>query len=187
MSAEIEQIIRQARTDFDRAIEHLQKELVKVRTGKANVSMVDGVHVMYYGSQVPLSQVANVSTADSRTITIQPWEKKIISDIEQAIFAANLGLTPQNDGETIRLTVPPLTEERRKDLVKQVKHHGEETKIAMRNIRHKAFDHIKKEKNNGLSEDQVHSRENQVQQMLNDFVAKVDHIVETKDKELMTV
>ncbi|MFN8280266.1 MAG: ribosome recycling factor [Saprospiraceae bacterium] len=187
MSAEIEQLIRQARTDFDKAIEHLQKELLKVRTGKANIAMIDGVHVMYYGSPVPLSQVANLSVSDARTISIQPWEKKIIGDIEHAIFAANLGFTPQNDGETIRLTVPPLTEDRRKDLVKQVKHHGEETKVALRNIRHKVLDHIKKEKNHGLSEDQVRNKENQVQQMLNDYVVKVDHVVESKDKELMTV
>jgi len=181
MSAEIEQLIRQAKTDFDKAIEHLQKELLKVRTGKANIAMIDGVHVMYYGSPVPLSQVANLSVSDARTISIQPWEKKIIGDIEHAIFAANLGFTPQNDGETIRLTVPPLTEDRRKDLVKQVKHHGEETKVALRNIRHKVLDHIKKEKNHGLSEDQVRNKENQVQQMLNDYVVKVDHVVESKD------
>jgi len=177
MSAEIEQLIRQAKTDFDKAIEHLQKELLKVRTGKANIAMIDGVHVMYYGSPVPLSQVANLSVSDARTISIQPWEKKIIGDIEHAIFAANLGFTPQNDGETIRLTVPPLTEDRRKDLVKQVKHHGEETKVALRNIRHKVLDHIKKEKNHGLSEDQVRNKENQVQQMLNDYVVKVDHVI----------
>ncbi|NOT38635.1 MAG: ribosome recycling factor [Saprospiraceae bacterium] len=187
MSAELEQHFKSARTDFEKAIEHLQKELVKVRTGKASTSLVDGIQVQYYGSPVPLTQVANVGVADARTITIAPWEKKIIGDIEQAIFAANLGLTPQNDGEMIRITIPPLTEERRKDLVKQVKHYGEETKIALRNIRHKLMDLIKKEKTNGLSEDIAKSKETQAQNMLNDFVTKVDHVVETKDKELMTV
>lgn len=187
MSAELELHFKSAKTEFEKAIDHLQKELLKVRTGKASTSLVDGIQVQYYGSPVPLTQVANVGVADARTITIAPWEKKIIGDIEQAIFAANLGLTPQNDGEMIRITIPPLTEDRRKDLVKQVKHHGEETKIAMRNIRHKLMDYIKKEKTNGLSEDIAKGRENQAQTMLNDFITKVDLIVTTKDKELMTV
>ncbi len=187
MSAELEQHFKQAKSDFDKGIDHLQKELIKVRTGKASTSLVDGIMVDYYGAPVPLSQVSNIGVADARTITIQPWEKKIIGDIEQAIFAANLGITPQNDGEMIRISIPPLTEDRRKDLVKQVKHHGEETKIALRSIRHKLMDLIKKEKTNGLSEDLAKSKEAQAQAMLNDYVTKVDHIVEVKEKELMTV
>ncbi|MCC6814788.1 MAG: ribosome recycling factor [Saprospiraceae bacterium] len=187
MSAELEQHFKQAKSDFEKSIDHLQKELVKVRTGKATTSILDGIQVQYYGSPVPLTQVANVGVADARTLTIAPWEKKIIGEIEQAIFAANLGITPQNDGEMIRISIPPLTEDRRKDLVKQVKHHGEETKIALRSIRHKLMEYIKKEKTNGLSEDLAKSKEAQAQNILNDFITKVDHIVETKDKELMTV
>ncbi len=187
MSADLEQQLKQTKLDFDKAIDHLQKELVKVRTGKASTSMIDGLQVMYYGSPVPITQVANISVSDARTISIQPWEKKIIGDIEHSIFAANLGFTPQNDGETIRISIPPLTEERRKDLVKQVKHHGEETKIGLRSIRHKVLDFLKKDKTHGLSEDQIKSKENYVQNLLNDYIVKVDHIVETKDKELMTV
>ncbi len=184
---DVELLIRNTKSDFDKSIEHLQKELLKVRTGKASAAMVDGIHVDYYGSSVPLSQVANISVSDARTITIQPWEKKIIGDIEHSIFAANIGFTPQNDGEVIRISIPPLTEERRKELVKQVKHHGEETKVALRSARHKILDTLKKDKTLGLSEDQVKFKETQVQNLLNDYVTKVDHIVESKDKELMTV
>ncbi|MBK6859298.1 MAG: ribosome recycling factor [Saprospiraceae bacterium] len=187
MSAELESQLRKCHDEFERAIDHLQKELVKVRTGKASTSMLDGVMVNYYGAPVPISQVSNMSLADARTITIQPWEKKIIGDIEQAIFASNLGVTPQNDGELIRIAIPPLTEDRRKEYVKQVKHYGEEAKVSVRSSRHKILDVIKKEQKNGLSEDIAKSKEQEIQNQVNNFIAKIDKIVETKDKEIMTV
>ncbi|HRG67255.1 MAG: ribosome recycling factor [Saprospiraceae bacterium] len=187
MSAELESQLRKCNEEFERAIDHLQKELVKVRTGKASTSMLDGVMVNYYGAPVPITQVSNMSLADARTITIQPWEKKIIGDIEQAIFASNLGVTPQNDGELIRIAIPPLTEDRRKEYVKQVKHYGEEAKVSVRSSRHKILDVIKKEQKNGLSEDIAKSKEQEIQNQVNHFIAKIDKIVEAKDKEIMTV
>lgn len=187
MSAELEIQLKKAKEEFDRAIDHLHKELQKVRTGKASTSMLDGVLVNYYGSPTPLAQVANVSLSDSRTIAIQPWEKKIIGDIEQAIFAANLGITPQNDGELIRINIPALTEERRKEFVKQVKHHGEEAKVSIRATRHKILEVIKKEQKNGLAEDVAKRKEQDVQHQVNDYITRVDKIVESKDKEIMTV
>jgi ribosome recycling factor len=187
MSAELDQQMHKTKEEFDKALEHLSKELQKVRTGKASTSMLDGILVNYYGSPVPLSQVANLSLSDSRTIAIQPWEKKIISDIEQAIFAANLGLTPQNDGELIRIGIPALTEERRKEYVKQVKHYGEEAKVSIRTTRHKILETIKKEQKNGLAEDIAKRKEQEVQSMVNDYTARIDKIVEAKDKEIMTV
>ncbi|MBK6545091.1 MAG: ribosome recycling factor [Saprospiraceae bacterium] len=187
MSAELELQFKKAKEDFDRAIDHLHKELSKVRTGKASTSVLDGILVNYYGSPVPITQVANLSLSDSRTIAIQPWEKKIIGDIEQAIFASNLGLTPQNDGELIRISIPPLTEERRKEYVKQIKHYGEEAKVSVRATRHKILDTIKKEQKNGLAEDIAKRKEQEIQNSVNDYSSKIDKIVELKDKEIMTV
>ncbi len=187
MSAELENHIKQARSDFDKAIEHLHKELQRVRTGKASTNLLDGIMVNYYGSPTPINQVANVGLADSRTITITPWEKKLIGELEHAIFAANLGITPQNDGEMIRIAIPPLTEERRKEFVKQAKHYGEEAKISIRSGRHKILDFIKKEQKNGLSEDLAKAKEQEVQNMVTDFSARVDKIIEAKEKEIMTV
>lgn len=187
MSAELENHIKQARSDFDKAIDHLHKELQRVRTGKASTNLLDGIMVNYYGSPTPINQVANVGLADSRTITITPWEKKLIGELEHAIFAANLGITPQNDGEMIRIAIPPLTEERRKEFVKQAKHYGEEAKISIRSGRHKILDFIKKEQKNGLSEDLAKAKEQEVQNMVTDFSARVDKIIEAKEKEIMTV
>ncbi len=187
MSAELDHQLHKTKEEFDKALEHLSKELQKVRTGKASTSMLDGILVNYYGSTVPLSQVANLSLSDSRTIAIQPWEKKIIADIEQAIFAANLGLTPQNDGELIRIGIPALTEDRRKEYVKQVKHYGEEAKVSIRTTRHKILEFIKKEQKNGLAEDIAKRKESEVQSLVNDYSTKVDKIVDAKDKEIMTV
>ncbi len=187
MSAELDAAFHKAKEEFDRAIDHLQKELQKVRTGKASGSMLEGIMVNYYGAPAPLSQVANIGISDARTLTIQPWEKKLISEIEQAIFAANLGLTPQNDGELIRISIPPLTEERRKEYVKQVKHYGEEAKVSVRSTRHKILDTIKKEQKNGLAEDIAKRREQDIQNMVNDLTSRIDKIVEAKDKEIMTV
>ena len=187
MSAALETHIVQTKAEFEKAIEHLQKELTRVRTGKASTNILDGILVNYYGSPTPLTQVANLSLADSRTIAIQPWEKKIIGDIEQAIFAANLGFTPQNDGEMIRIAIPPLTEERRKEFVKQVKHFGEEAKVSIRSSRHKILDFIKKEQKNGLAEDIAKTKEQLIQNLVTDYSSIVDKIIEVKEKEIMTV
>ena len=187
MSAELELQLKKTKEEFEKAIEHLQNALQKVRTGKASTAMLDGIMVSYYGTPTPLSQVANLSLSDSRTIAIQPWEKKIIGDIEQAIFAANLGITPQNDGELIRISIPALTEDRRKEFVKQIKHYGEEAKVSVRASRHKILETIKKEQKNGLAEDVAKRKELEVQAQVNDYITKIDKIVDSKDKEIMTV
>ncbi|MBK9271219.1 MAG: ribosome recycling factor [Saprospiraceae bacterium] len=187
MSAELDQQIKQAKQDFEKSLDHLQKELQRVRTGKASTNLLDGILVNYYGSPTPVNQVANVGLADARTITITPWEKKIIGEIEHSIFAANLGITPQNDGEMIRISIPPLTEERRKEFVKQARHYGEEAKISIRSTRHKILDYIKKEQKNGLSEDLAKAREHDIQNLVTEYSQKVDKIIEGKEKEIMTV
>ena len=169
------------------AIDHLQKELLKVRTGKAAPSMVSGLTVDYYGSPTPLNQVANVSASDSKTLTIQPWEKTMLGPIEKAIFEANLGLTPMNDGEVVRISIPPLTEERRKILVKNVKSLGEDAKISLRNTRQKLMEMVKKEVKDGYPEDAGRRKEDEIQKMVNSFGAKVDQIVELKEKDIMTI
>lgn len=187
MSEEIDSAMHKAHEEFEKALEHLHKELQKVRTGKASTNILDGIMVNYYGSPTPIGQIANIGISDARTITVQPWEKKLIGEIEQAIFASNIGLTPQNDGELIRISIPALTEERRKDYVKQVKHYGEEAKVSIRSTRHKVLDTIKKEQKNGLAEDIAKRKESDIQNQVNDYSAKIDKIVEAKDKEIMTV
>ncbi|MEZ5031973.1 MAG: ribosome recycling factor [Saprospiraceae bacterium] len=184
---EMDQLFKKAHDEMDHSIEHLINELGKIRTGKASPAMVSSILVPYYGSPTMLNQVANVSTSDARTITIQPWEKNMIGPIEKAIFEANLGITPMNNGEHIILTIPPLTEERRKDLVKQAKHLGEEAKISIRSIRHKMMDAIKKAVKDGYPEDMGKRRETEVQDMVNTYSRKADHAVEVKDADIMTV
>ncbi|HNA41554.1 MAG TPA: ribosome recycling factor, partial [Saprospiraceae bacterium] len=152
-----------------------------------STTMLEGILVDYYGSPTLLNQVANVATSDARTISIQPWEKKMLSHIEKAIFEANLGVTPQNDGEVIRIIIPPLTEDRRKDLVKQAKHLGEESKVGLRNARRDAMEVFKKAIKDGLSEDIGKRKEEETQKMLNSYVEKIDTIVSAKEKEIMTV
>lgn len=183
----IGEIIKSSAAAMQASIDHLGFELTKVRTGKASTSLLIDIAVEYYGQMTALNQVANISTADARTIVIQPWEKKMLRPIENAIFEANIGITPMNDGEVIRLTIPPLTEERRRDLVKQAKHLGEEAKIGVRSIRHKSLEVIKKAVKDGYPEDAGKGLENDVQNLVNDFIKKIDHIVETKEKEVMTV
>ncbi len=179
--------IDMAQEDMDNSLSHLKRELQKIRTGKASPAMLSGIKVPYYGSQTPLNQVSNVSTQDARTLVIQPWEKSMLGPIEKAIFEANLGLTPQNDGELIRINIPPLTEERRRELVKQAKGLGEEAKVSIRNARHKAMDSIKKAVKQGYPEDAGKRRETEVQDTTNDFSKKVDETIEAKEKEIMTV
>ena len=187
MEGNLEDNIQFGQAEMEDAIDHLQKELLKVRTGKAAPSMVSGLTVDYYGSPTPLNQVANVSASDSKTLTIQPWEKSMLGPIEKAIFEANLGLTPMNDGEVVRISIPPLTEERRKILVKNVKSLGEDAKISLRNTRQKLMEMVKKEVKDGYPEDAGRRKEDEIQKMVNSFGAKVDQIVELKEKDIMTI
>lgn len=188
MSAEeVDMALEIAKENMDDSIDHLSRELIKIRTGKASPSMLGGISVEYYGTPTPLNQVANVGTSDSRTLTIQPWEKNMLAPIEQAIFAANLGLTPMNDGEFIRINIPPLTEERRKQLVKQAKHLGEETKIGLRSARHKAMDAIKGAVKEGYPEDAGRRREDEIEKMIHQYADKIDEMISLKEKDIMTV
>ncbi|MEJ5267479.1 MAG: ribosome recycling factor [Bacteroidales bacterium] len=184
---ELELYIDTAKEGMVGALQHLEKELSKVRAGKANPGMLDSVKVEYYGVMSPLSQIANVSVPDAKTIFIQPWDKSAISAIEKAILAANLGFNPQNNGEVIRILVPPLTEERRKQLVKQIKSLGETAKIAIRNTRRDTIEEIKKLKKEGLSEDLAKDGEDKVHKMHEDYIKKVDTIIAAKEKEILTV
>lgn len=172
---------------MSKAIDHLNKELLKLRAGKASPSMLDGVMVEYYGSPTPLNQVANVNTPDARTLVIQPWEKSLVQDIERAIINSNLGYNPQNDGEVIIINIPPLTEERRRDLVKSAKKEAENAKVSLRNVRRDANESIKKEQKDGLSEDLAKDAEAEVQKKTDSYSAKVDAILVDKEKEIMTV
>lgn len=187
MEEEIDLILDSAKELMDKAIDHLEKELTKIRAGKANPSMLDGIMVDYYGSQTPLQQVANVGTLDARTLTIQPWEKATLEPIERAIINSNLGLNPQNNGEMILINIPQLTEERRKDLVKQTKAEAEHAKVSIRNARKEANDEVKQLQKDGLAEDQAKSVEDEIQELTNKYTAKVDHVLELKEKDIMKV
>lgn len=187
MAEEIASIISNADDHMKKAIRHLETELVKIRAGKANPNMLDGIVVDYYGSPMPIGQVANVNVMDVRTLTIQPWEKNMLQPIERAIINANLGVNPQNDGNLIRLFMPPLTEERRKELVKRCQGEGEHAKIAIRNIRRDAIEHIKKLEKNGLSEDAAKDAEAEVQEVTDRHTAGVEKHLTAKEKEIMSV
>lgn len=180
-------ILDVASEKMGKAIEHLDREIGKVRAGKANPKMLDGIMVDYYGTMTPLAQVANINTPDPRTIAIQPWDRKMIPIIEKAIMAANLGMNPDNNGEIVRINVPPLTEERRKDLVKQVKKIGEESKVAIRNIRRDAIEDLKKLKKDGLPEDMEKDAEDNAQKLTDKNIKKVDELLEKKEKDILTV
>ena len=170
-----------------KAINHLEAELVKIRAGKANPQMLDGIQVDYYGSPIPINQVANISAMDARTLSIQPWEKNMLQPIERAIMAANIGINPQNDGNFIRLYLPPLTEERRKELVKRCQGEGEHSKVAIRSIRRDAIEHIKKLEKAGLSEDAAKDAEAEVQQVTDKYISVVEKHLTSKEKEIMSV
>lgn len=187
MSDELNIITESAQENMDRAISHLETELVKVRAGKAHPNLVDGIVVDYYGTPTLISQVGNVSVADARTLTIQPWEKNMLQPIERAIIAANIGINPQNDGNIIRLFMPPLTEERRKELVKRAQGEGEHSKVAIRNIRRDAMEAVKKLQKNGLSEDVCKDAEKNIQETTDRYIALVDKHLAAKEKEIMTV
>lgn len=169
------------------SLKHLENELSKIRAGKANVHVLDGIFVDYYGANSPINQVANISAPDPKMIVIQPWDKKMIDIIEKAIMKANIGITPMNDGEMIRLSFPPLTEERRLQLVKQVKNEGETAKVGIRNHRREANEEFKKMKKDGLAEDLEKDAETTVQKMTDDYIKKVDEVIEKKEKEIMTI
>lgn len=187
MEETIESYLKKGKELMNDAIEHLHDELVKIRAGKASPAMLSGIMVEYYGNPTLLSQVANIGSPDTRTISIQPWEKNMLGPIEKAIFASNLGVTPMNDGEFVRITVPPLTEERRIHLVKQCKSLGEDAKVSLRNDRHKMMDFIKKEVKNGYPEDAGKRKEAQVEDMIKEYYATVDKMIEAKEKDIMTV
>lgn len=187
MQDDVDENIEISQELMEASIEHLQKELVKVRTGKASPAMLGGILVPYYGSPTPLGQVANISTADAKTLVIQPWEKNMLGPIEKSIFEANLGVTPQNDGEIIRINIPPLTEERRRDLVKRVKVLGEDAKVGIRNARRESMDFIKKAVKEGYPEDAGKRKENLVQEMTDKHIEKIDKLVEAKEKDIMTI
>jgi ribosome recycling factor len=187
MSEVLDSIINEASQQMKRAISHLETELSRIRAGKSNPQILDGVYVEYYGAQTQLSQVANITTPDARTIAIQPWEKTMMQPIERAIIASNIGLNPQNDGTMIRLFLPPLTEERRKELVKRVNGEGEQAKVSVRSIRREAIEQIKKEQKDGLSEDVAKDAEARVQGVTDKHIALVDQHCKDKDKEIMTI
>lgn len=187
MEENIESIIEVADDHMAKAINHLEAELVKIRAGKANPQMLDGIQVDYYGSPMPINQVANISAMDARTLSIQPWEKNMLQPIERAIIAANIGINPQNDGNFIRLFLPPLTEERRKELVKRCHGEGEHSKVAIRSIRRDAIEHIKKLEKTGLSEDAAKDAEAEVQQVTDKYISVVEKHLASKEKEIMSV
>jgi len=187
MQEDAEKYVSEAKDAMEDSLDHLKKELVKIRAGKATPDMLSGIMVPYYGTPTPLQQVANVNTSDSRTLVIQPWEKSMIAPIEKAIFEANLGLTPQNDGELVRINVPALTEERRKQLVKQAKNYGEDTKVGLRSARRDAMEHIKKAVKEGYPEDAGKRLEDEVEQLTKSYVNKVDATVDAKEKDMMTL
>jgi ribosome recycling factor len=184
MNEDIQFILDTTKESMDAALKHLEKQLVNIRAGKASPSMLGSVMVDYYGSQTPLSQVANVNTPDGRTITVQPWEKNMLQEIERGIMYANLGFNPMNNGDTIIINVPPLTEERRRDLAKQAKAEAEDAKIGVRSARKDANDEIKKA---DVSEDLQKNAEIDVQKMTDTYVTKIDTILDNKEKEIMTV
>ncbi len=187
MSELVKKQITDARAAMEKAIDHCDSELQKIRAGKASPSMLDDIVVEYYGTPTPLSQVGSVNTPDARTIVIQPWEKSLLAPIEKAIKEANLGVNPMNDGVIIRINVPPLTEERRRDLVKKAKAEAETGKVAVRNIRKDANEKIRKLKSEGVSEDEMKTGEAEVQKLTDGYIVKVDVLSEAKEKDIMTV
>jgi ribosome recycling factor len=187
MSDDLDIIIEAAKGSMVKAINHLEAELTKIRAGKANPVMLEGIMVDYYSSPTAISQVANISTLDARTISVQPWEKNMLAPIERAIIAANIGINPQNDGITIRLFLPPLTEERRRELVKKCGAEGEHAKISIRNIRRDAIEQIKKLQKDGASEDECKDAEAEAQTATDKFISLVEKHLAAKEVDIMAV
>ncbi len=181
------QCISEATASMEKTISHFQDQLLSIRAGKASPSMLAGIMVEYYGTPTPIEQVSSINTPDAHSIIVQPWEKALIPEIEKAILNANLGFNPQNNGETVRVNVPPLTEERRKDLVKQAKAEAETAKISIRNARRDANETLKKLQKDGLAEDEAKAAEGDVQKLTDKYNAKIDELAAAKEKEIMTV
>ena len=184
---EVKEYLQEAEDSMTLAVEYLDDTLSHIRAGKASARLLDGIRVDYYGSQAPVSNVAKVSVPDARTIAITPWEKSMFKVIEKAILDSDLGITPENNGEVIRLSIPPLTEDRRKQLVKQSKGEAENAKVSVRNARREAIDGLKKEVKNGLSEDAEKAAEGDVQKLHDKYMKKIDDIFAAKEKEILTV
>jgi len=187
MEVDTQKLLADTESAMKKAISHLETELVKIRAGKASPNMLDGIMVDYYGNPTAINQVANVSALDARTISVQPWEKNMLQHIERAIIAANIGINPQNDGNIIRLYLPPLTEERRKEMVKRCNGEGEHAKISVRSIRRDIIEQIKKFQKDGLSEDAAKDAEADVQVITDKFISLVEKHLEAKEKEIMIV
>lgn len=187
MTEDLELILEDATDSMQKGIQHLEAELVKIRAGKASPAMLDGLNVDYYGTPTAINQVANIQVLDVRTISIQPWEKNMLQAIEKSIMAANIGITPQNDGSQIRLFMPPLTEERRKELFKKASGEGEQSKVAIRNIRREAIEQVKKLQKDGLSEDAAKDAEKNIQESTDKFIVLVDKHLAAKEKEMMAI
>jgi len=184
----MEQVISDARARMDKSLEALRSELSKIRTGKATTALLDGIKVDYYGNMTLLNQLANVTVLDAHTLSITPWDKSVVSHVEKAILEANLGFNPVNDGTNLKIPVPPLNEERRRDFVKLVKKFGEESKIAVRNVRRDANEHLKREeKNKKISEDQLKEAEDKIQKLTDEHILKIDDVLKHKEKEIMEV
>ena len=187
MTDQLNAILGETEKSMEKAINHLEAELTKIRAGKANPNMLDGIMADYYGNPTPVNQVANITAMDARTLSVQPWEKNMLPVIERAIIAANIGINPQNDGNSIRLFLPPLTEERRKELVKRCNHEGEHEKVVIRNYRRDAIESIKKLQKDGLSEDQAKDAEKDIQDTTDKHIALIDKHLAIKEKEIMAV
>ena len=187
MNEEVQLIFEMTKERMEKSIEHLDNELLRIRAGKANIHILDGIMVEYYGNPTPLNQVYNISTPDAKTIVIQPWEKTMIDPIEKALMTSNVGITPMNNGEVIRLMVPQLTEERRRDLVKKVKNEGENAKVSVRNSRRDANDEYKQMQKDGLSEDEAKDAEDHNQTLTDEYTEKVEKVVESKEEDIMTI
>jgi len=187
MTEESQFCLDEAKESMGLALNHLDKEFQKIRAGKANPQMLEGIKVDYYGNPTPLEQISNISTPDPRQIIIQPWEKNMIPVIEKTIMNANLGFNPQNNGEIIRIIVPPLTEERRKELVKKAKIEAENAKVSVRNIRRNAMDTAKTLEKEGTPEDEIKVLEKEIQDITNKYIEKIDNLLATKEKDIMTV
>ncbi len=187
MNEEVTFVVEEAEEGMKNALTHLDREFQKIRAGKASPAMLEGVRVDYYGSMTPIDQVSNINTPDPRQIIVQPWEKAMLVPIEKAILAANLGFNPQNNGEVLRIMVPPLTEERRRDLVKKAKTEVENAKVTVRNIRRSAMDSGKKLEKEGIPEDEIKNLEKEIQNLTDSYISKIDKMFEAKEKDIMTV
>jgi ribosome recycling factor len=187
MATDLKQIGQKAEDKMQASVEFLGETLSRIRAGKANPHILDGIKLEYYGSLTPLSGVAAINTPDARTIVIQPWEKQMLKEVEKAILNSDVGITPDNNGEIIRLSIPPLTEERRKQLVKQVKQEVEEAKVSIRNARRDAIDSIKKSVKDGVAEDMAKDAENDMQKLHDRYIKKIDEVFVLKEKEILTV